>query len=40
MFCVVDNFQALIQYSDAIAAQTGKSVCYPLKHCFYLTLLP
>jgi len=24
--CVSDNFQALIQYSDAIAAQTGKAV--------------
>jgi len=25
---VADNFQALIQYSDAIAAQTGKAVRY------------
>jgi len=29
-WCVVDNFQALIQYSDAIAAQTGKAVCFAL----------
>ena len=32
---VVDNFQALVQYSDAIAAQTGKAVCCPVVTTFY-----
>ena len=28
---IADNFQALIQYSDAIGAQTGKAVrCHPI----------
>jgi len=32
--CIADNFQALVQYSDAIAAQTGKAVCCPLLSTF------
>jgi len=32
--CVADNFQALIQYSDSISAQTGKAVSV-YHFCFY-----
>ena len=35
---VADNFQALIQYSDAISAQTGKAVCCHLISTIILLL--
>jgi len=34
---IVDNFQALIQYSDAIAAQTGKAVRYIVNEYIFFT---